>query len=104
MATKKAAETHSKTLEPGAYVRMSQLATRPAVTPEQAKRNAAAGKHPNRPRPARPGILPVCSMTIIRWIAAGVFPSPIAIGKAKVWRGDAIAAHLAKANSSRGAA
>ncbi len=99
--TKKVAETH--TLEPGAYLRLSQLATRPAVTPEQAKRNAELGKHPNRPRPARPGILPVTSMTIGRWVRSGVFPAPLTIGTTKVWLGAAISAYLAKGDNGRGA-
>lgn len=92
--TKQAA---TATLEPGAWLRMSQLATRPEVTPEQAKRNAALGKHPNRPRPARPGILPVTSMTINRWIRAGAFPKGVTIGNTRVWPGAEISAHLASA-------
>lgn len=82
-------------LEPGAFVRMSQLATRPAVTPEQARKNAAAGKHPNRPRPARPGLLPVTSMTISRWIKAGLFPKPdLVIGTTKAWNVTTIATKI----------
>ncbi len=99
MKTKQASNP-APTLEPGAYLRLSQLATRPAVTPEQAKRNAELGKHPNRPRPVRPGVFPVTSMTIKRWVRAGVFPKPLKVGNTEFWTGAAIMAQL---SSGRGA-
>ena len=63
-------------LTAGRFARMSQLATQPAVTPEQAAANKRAGRYPQRARPARPGIVPAVSMTIYRWVRDGKFPPP----------------------------
>lgn len=47
-------------------------------------------------RPNRPGLLPVCSKTLMRWVEAGQFPAPVQLSPGtKVWDRDQVETFLA---------
>lgn len=63
------------------------LTDAPAVTPEQATENRAKGRGLRAPRPERKGLLGISEATFDRWVATGLFPPPMKLGRLVRWRG-----------------
>lgn len=81
----------------GPLLRAADIIGQSEVTPEQAARNAAAGKGIKRPRPGRRGIVNASAPTLWRWVRDGEFPPPIKIGPRLVaWRAEDVRAWRAK--------
>ena len=51
-------------------------------------------------RPDRPGMLPVCDKTIMRWVAAGKFPAPLQLGGTNIWDLNQVTGFLSKKPAS----
>lgn len=69
------------------YLRERDLVGVREVTAEQAAANRQRGKGPRRPRRGVPGILPVSSTTLWRFVRDGRFPAPLKLGaRLTAWR------------------
>ena len=86
----------ANTIPQTGFLRESDLLGRRAISPEEAAANRAAGKRGRRPREAKPGILPVCSATLWRWVNAGTFPAPVRIpgSRIAVWKCESVRAFI----------
>lgn len=58
------------------FVRLPQIIGQDAVSEVQAAENRRLGRHPRRPRPAIPAIIPVKKSTWWAGVKSGRFPKP----------------------------
>lgn len=83
------------------WLRAAQILGRPAVSKAQAEANRKAGKYPNRPRAAVPGILPVSTATWWAGVRTGRFPPGTRLGKGiRVWRLSEVRGAIEKAHQA----
>ncbi|WP_082497692.1 AlpA family transcriptional regulator [Pseudorhodoferax sp. Leaf267] len=78
-------------------LRLPQIIGQRAISPEQARHNAANGQRGCRPRQAIAALIPVSRTTWLEGVKAGRYPQPVKIGlHAVAWRSSEVLALLAK--------
>ena len=83
------------TLPASGYIRQAELIGVRPVTEEQAAGNRGLNRRVVRPRPGKPGMIPMSSATLWRAVKAGKFPAPIKLSeRVTAWELAAVVAWL----------